>query len=96
MTKTSADEWAKHMVFGTSQILQSTKNTKRFPSWQKLFKAFQILEINRTILYGQSTMLSQGGWSVSGDIMPSQKNDGWDLVGKILTLMMKTSSFSHR
>ncbi|KAJ5656003.1 hypothetical protein N7507_007953 [Penicillium longicatenatum] len=95
MTKTSADEWAKHMVFGTSQILQSMKNTKRFPSWQKLFKAFQILEINRTILYGESTMLSQDGWPLSGDSMGSQKNDGWDSVGTILKLMMKTSSFSH-
>ncbi|KAJ5559990.1 hypothetical protein N7513_002389 [Penicillium frequentans] len=95
MTKASGDGWAKHMVFGTSQILQSMENTKRFPSWQKFIKAFRILEINRAILYGETTMLSQGGWRVSGDITRSDFNDGWDSVGTVLTLMMKTSSFSH-
>lgn len=96
MTKTSGDEWAKHMVFGTSQILQSMRNTEKFASWQKLFKAFRVLEINRAILYGETTMLSQGGWPVSGDSVPSAINDGWDSLGTVLTLMMKTSSFSQR
>ncbi|KAJ5813990.1 uncharacterized protein N7503_000740 [Penicillium pulvis] len=70
-------------------------NTKRFPSWQKFIKAFRVLEINRAILYGEATMLSQGGWTISGDMVPSDLNDGWDSVGTVLTLMMKTSSFSQ-
>lgn len=96
MTQTSGNEWAKHMVFGTSKILQSMRNTKKFPSWHKLFDAFRALEINRAILYGEATMLSQGGWPASGGSVRSEVNDGWDSVGTVLTLMMDTSSFSQR
>lgn len=85
------------MVFGTSKMLQPMRNTIRSPSLrQKLFDAFRVLEINRAILYGEATMLSQGRWPISGDSVASETNDGWDSMGTVLTLMVNTSSFSQR
>ena len=97
MTQTSGDEWAKHMVYGTSKMLQCMKNTTRTLSLrQKLFDAFRVLEINRAIIYGEATMLSQGRWPVTGDNATSGKDGHCDPMGMALMIMMRTSAFSQR
>ncbi|KAL6859422.1 hypothetical protein J3F83DRAFT_763218 [Trichoderma novae-zelandiae] len=47
MSESSAEGWAKHMFYGTSK---------------RLFGAFRVLEVNRAILYGDATFLSENKW----------------------------------
>lgn len=63
MTEVSGDGWAKHMLYGTSRILQSRGTISLFGLLDKqLFGAFRLLEANRAILYGEDTFLSQKIW----------------------------------
>ena len=88
------------MLHGTSTIL-----TLIGPSGlstylhQKLFDAFRVLEINRAILFGEGTVLSQPLWvlhqSDSYGVL-AEGDDRPDPTDAILTLKLRVAIFSKR
>ncbi|XEU97497.1 hypothetical protein FSHL1_002783 [Fusarium sambucinum] len=92
MTQVSGDPWANHMLYGTSKILQSSGITK--PSGKlgaQFFGAFNWLEANRAILYGEDTILSQEEWQTCYQTLPSGSNSQVDTIFEIF---VEISSFS--
>ncbi|KAH7165166.1 hypothetical protein EDB81DRAFT_678820 [Dactylonectria macrodidyma] len=94
MTEASGEQWATHMVHGTSMIFQMTGPTKR-PSAlrEQLFLAFRVLETHRAILYGEQTFLSRDVWTQYQESMASKPPEPGGLV---LELMIRISSFAKR
>ena len=63
MTEISGDQWAKHMLYGTSRILQSPGAINGLgPLGERFFGTFRTLEANRAIIYGEDTFLSHEPW----------------------------------
>ncbi|KAG8355340.1 hypothetical protein FVEN_g6776 [Fusarium venenatum] len=94
MTQVSGDPWANHMLYGTSKILQSSGITK--PSGKlgaQFFGAFNWLEANRAILYGEDTMLSEEEWQTCYQTLPSASDSQADTIFEIF---IEISSFSKK
>ncbi|KND91844.1 hypothetical protein TOPH_03447 [Tolypocladium ophioglossoides CBS 100239] len=97
ISETSGDGWAKHMLYGTSKMLQLAGPAEQLSSLRRqLFGAFRLLEASRAILYGEDTFLSQDKWlhfqtgyAVAGNSFP-------DPMESILTLIIQISSFNKR
>jgi len=91
MTQVTGDQWAKHMLYGTSRILK-TFGVKRPIDrlGMQFLGAFNWLEANRAILYCEETMLSQGDWRQYGYSTPTQLSH----VDTIFELFVQVSSFS--
>ncbi|POR31888.1 Uncharacterized protein TPAR_07908 [Tolypocladium paradoxum] len=97
ISETSGDGWAKHMLYGTSKMLQLAGPAEQSSSLRRqLFEAFRLLEASRAILYGEDTFLSQGEWLRFQRVQAITRNHLCDPVERILTLMIQTSSFSKR
>jgi hypothetical protein len=63
MSETSGERWVKHMLYGTSRIIQSLGPTAQTSQiYRRLFEAFCQLEAHRAVLYGDDTFLSQDVW----------------------------------
>ena len=90
MTQVTGDQWAKHMLYGTSRILQ-TFGRPIDRLGKQLLGAFSWLEANRAILYCDETILSHGDWrhqsSCFAPLLPSR-------VDAIFELFVQVSSFS--
>lgn len=86
------------MVFGTSKMLQMTgppDPSEEVPSLRrKLFDAFRVMEIHRTILYGDNSFLSQGVWPIYQKSVEWKKAQTPDFLETVLSSMMRASSFS--
>ncbi|OBS26131.1 hypothetical protein FPOA_00074 [Fusarium poae] len=94
MTQVSGDPWANHMLYGTSKILQSSGITKPNDKLgEQFFAAFNWLEANRAILYGEDTILSQREWQRCYKTLPSASNSQADTIFEIF---VEISSFSKR
>ncbi|RGP81833.1 hypothetical protein FLONG3_30 [Fusarium longipes] len=92
MTQISGDQWANHMLYGTSRILQSFGTPRLINKLGKqFFGAFNWLEVNRAILYSDDTILSQEKWRKYHEHLPST---GQDRVDEIFELFVQVSSFS--
>ncbi|KAJ4026252.1 hypothetical protein NW752_001191 [Fusarium irregulare] len=61
MTQVTGDQWAKHMLYGTSRILE-TFGRPIDQLGQQFLGAFGWLEANRAIPYCEETILSHGEW----------------------------------
>lgn len=93
MTETSGDRWAKHMLYGTARILQSSGTTNQFSQLgERLFRVFRPLEANRAILYGEDTFLSQGAWVKR---QRSLAVNSASPMESIFDLLIQISSFSQ-
>ncbi|KAH6971083.1 hypothetical protein BKA56DRAFT_558426 [Ilyonectria sp. MPI-CAGE-AT-0026] len=94
MTEASGEQWAKHMLYGTSMIFQLGGPKKRLSAvGEKLFSAFRVLEAHRAIIYGDHTFLSQDSWikyQASLATKPPEPNES------ILEIMIRISSFAQR
>ncbi|KAL7920746.1 fungal-specific transcription factor domain-containing protein [Trichoderma austrokoningii] len=96
MVEPSGDGWVKHMLYGTSKVLQlAGPDAQQSTLQKKLFNAFQVLEANRAILYGDDTFLSQGKWSLNKETKTKQAIFP-DPMAKMIGLMIQTSNFSKR
>ncbi|KAH6874074.1 hypothetical protein B0T10DRAFT_533100 [Thelonectria olida] len=94
MSETSGERWVKHMLYGTSRIVQSlgpTAQTGQLRS--RLFEAFRQLEANRAVLYGEDTFLSQAMWlKCHNHLAPSLA----DPIETGLGALVRMASFSKR
>lgn len=96
MAEPSGDGFAKHMLYGTSKVLQlAGLNAPQSTLQKRLLHAFRVLEANRAILYGDDTFLSEGKWSFSNRIRTKQAAIP-DPMADIIELMIQTSRFSKQ
>ncbi|QGI63751.1 hypothetical protein CEK26_007703 [Fusarium fujikuroi] len=89
MIEVSGGQWARHMLYGTSKILElsGTDSRSDYVGCQS-FETFRLLEGNRAILYGEDTVLSDYSRMGQLDVMTSNPLD------EILNFIIKMSSFS--
>ncbi|KAK3614597.1 hypothetical protein LTR22_027726, partial [Elasticomyces elasticus] len=89
----SGDAWPKHMLCGVSRILKTTRSVDGRSSLDRVFiEMFSILEANRAIMYGNTTVLADAEWEPSrrlstGDVV-------WCPMSEILTLIVCISTWS--
>ncbi|KKP01658.1 hypothetical protein THAR02_06247 [Trichoderma harzianum] len=96
MSESSGEGWAKHMFYGTSKVLQLAGPDAYASSLQqKLLNAFRVLEANRTMMFGDTTFLSESKWRVYNSINHEAAAIP-DCMASITELMIHTSAFSKR
>jgi hypothetical protein len=96
MAEPSGDGFAKHMLYGTSKVLQLAGPDAHQSMLQKrLLNAFRVLEANRAILYGDDTFLSESKWSFNNRVRTKQVAAA-DPMADIVELMIQTSRFSKQ
>jgi hypothetical protein len=96
MAEPSGEGWAKHMLYGTSRVLQLAGPDAQQSTLQKrLLDAFQVLESNRAILYGDDSFLSENNWSLKSRVKTKQTTSPHPMA-EITELMIQTSRFSKQ
>jgi hypothetical protein len=97
MADTSGDGWAKHMLYGTSRLLQAASPQQMVSQSRRAFlDIFRIFEANRAILYGESTILSSLDWAMIYQMYDHMPMDEWDILGQISSLMVQITAFNIR
>ncbi|KAJ5593214.1 hypothetical protein N7537_010118, partial [Penicillium hordei] len=92
----SGEGWVKHMLYGTSKMLQLAGPTDYMSSARRIFyDLFRVLEASRALIYNEETILSQECWLALQKSLSSSATR-WDPMEEIITLMIETSAFSLR
>ncbi|KAI6753951.1 hypothetical protein HG530_013127 [Fusarium avenaceum] len=93
-TQISGDQWADHLVYGTSRMLQSSITLNhRNQLDRQLVGAFRLLEANRAVLYGVETFISQDAWL---NHYSRYALDPSSPVETIFGLLIEISSFTQK
>ncbi|KAK5719084.1 hypothetical protein LTS12_027667, partial [Elasticomyces elasticus] len=93
LADSSGDAWPKHMLYGVSRILKTTRSVDGPSSLHRAFiEMFSILEANRAIMYGNTTMLADAEWEPSRHL--SRGDVAWCPMSEILTLVVCISTWS--
>ncbi|KGO71458.1 Protein of unknown function DUF3468 [Penicillium italicum] len=96
LSDASGEGWVKHMLYGTSKMLQLAGPSDCMSSARrKFYDLFRVLEASRALLYNEDTILSQDCWL---DLQKSLSSIAarWDPMEEIINLMIETSTFSLR
>lgn len=97
MADSSGDGWAKHMVHGTSQLLQVAGPDQTISVSRRAFlKLFLIFEANRAILYGGGTILSSIDWAAIFSTEDYGQKDDSTSLSRISSVMVQISTFNAR
>ncbi|KAJ0419179.1 hypothetical protein BJY00DRAFT_314248 [Aspergillus carlsbadensis] len=97
MVDPSGEGWAKHMLSGTSKLLQlAGPENGMTGSRRTFFDVFRVLEATRAIIYGHNTILAAPGWVDLQRETSSQITTCWKGMDEILSLMIRVSTFSAR
>jgi hypothetical protein len=92
----SGEGWVKHMLYGTSKMLQLAGPSDCMSPIRRMFyDMFRVLEASRALLYNEETILSQEGWLQLQKTLSSNATR-WKPMEEIVTLMIQTSAFSLR
>ncbi|KXG52203.1 Protein of unknown function DUF3468 [Penicillium griseofulvum] len=90
----SGEGWVKHMLYGTSRMLQLAGPSHCMSSPRRIFyDLFRILEASRALLFGEETILSQESWLQLQKTLSSTAAR-WEPLEEIITLMIQASAFS--
>ncbi|KAL2829050.1 hypothetical protein BJY01DRAFT_255186 [Aspergillus pseudoustus] len=93
----SGEGWVKHMLYGTSKMLQLVGPSGCKSSLRRVFyDLFRVLEASRSLLYNEETILSQKCWLQLHACSGSDMITRWEPMGEITILMIQTSAFSLR
>ncbi|KAL2843073.1 fungal-specific transcription factor domain-containing protein [Aspergillus pseudodeflectus] len=93
----SGEGWAKHMLYGTSKMLQLVGPSGCKSSLRRAFyDLFRVLEASRSLLYNEETILSQQCWLQLHVCSDSDITTRWEPMEEITILMIQTSAFSLR
>ncbi|RDL31807.1 uncharacterized protein BP5553_09209 [Venustampulla echinocandica] len=96
LSDSSGDGWVKHMLYGTSMLLQLSSPDKNMSSLRRTFYGiFRMLEASRALLYGEATILADSTWENFHRELVSD-DESWDPIEGILALMIHCSTFSLR
>ncbi|KAJ5817129.1 hypothetical protein N7447_009362 [Penicillium robsamsonii] len=92
----SGEGWVKHMLYGTSKMLQLAGPSDCMSSARRIFyDLFRILEASRALLFDEETILSQECWLQLQRTLSSDATR-WEPLDEIITLMIQASDFSQR
>ncbi|KAJ0420114.1 hypothetical protein BJY00DRAFT_143186 [Aspergillus carlsbadensis] len=93
----SGEGWVKHMLYGTSKMLQlAGPGSCMSPLRRPFYDLFRVLEASRSLLYNEETILSQDCWIRFQRAGGSDITTRWEPMEEIITLMILTSAFSLR
>ncbi|KAI9041142.1 uncharacterized protein KD926_007412 [Aspergillus affinis] len=96
VSEDSGEGWIKHMLYGTSRMLQLSGPSGCMPSLRrKFYNLFRVLEASRALLYNEETILSQDIW-IRFQKCLSRNATQWKPMEEIISLMIQTSAFSVR
>ncbi|CAI6099868.1 unnamed protein product [Clonostachys chloroleuca] len=94
MSENFGDGWANHMSYGISRILHAMKPVDDpSPLRMTLLDAFQTLEANRAIIYGDGSSLVQKCWSSH---LSGPNTQPPSTMHSIIQLMLEVSGFNQR
>lgn len=94
MSDASSEQWAKHMQYGTARVLQLVGPTGlSSPLSLTLINAFCALEVNRAIIYGDTTFLMHDLWVKHQDRQLCQFSSP---MQSVLELTLEVSSYSKQ
>lgn len=97
MVDPSGDGWAKHMLYGTSRLLQAAGPNQAYSHSRKAFlEIFKIFEANRAVLYGETTMLACFEWAPTYHMDCQTTLPDWDSLGPISSILVRISTFNNR
>lgn len=100
MSEASGEQFARHLCGGTGRLLVlAGPEGLATPLRRRLFDAVRVLEVNRAVLFGDGTFLSQPGWvahQASMDGVPVESCDHLSLMDTIVVLKTRVASFSKR
>ncbi|KAJ5414942.1 hypothetical protein N7509_000040 [Penicillium cosmopolitanum] len=92
----SGQGWVKHMLYGTSKMLQLAGPSDCMSTARRIFyDLFRILEASRALLFDEETILSQECWLRLQNSL-SRNATRWDPLEEIITLMIQASAFTLR
>jgi hypothetical protein len=93
----TGEGWVKHILYGTSKILQLRgPNAHLTGPGQSFFLTVRVFEICRALIYSEPTFLCQPEWmSLTANIW-SKDAQAWHPKEYLFDLMIKCSSLSHR
>ncbi|KAJ5976562.1 hypothetical protein N7481_010269 [Penicillium waksmanii] len=92
----SGQGWVKHMLYGTSKMLQLAGPSDCMSMARRIFyDLFRILEASRALLFDEETILSQECWLRLQNSL-SRNATRWEPLEEIITLMIQASAFSLR
>ncbi|KAL3485698.1 hypothetical protein BJX62DRAFT_32922 [Aspergillus germanicus] len=85
----SGEGWVKHMLYGTSKMLQLTGPSSCVsPLRRAFYDLFRVLEASRSLLYNKETILSQNGWIWYQMVGGLDITTRWEPMEEIITLMI--------
>lgn len=97
MVDPSGEGFARHMLSGTSRLLQLAGPQYKMSRLRRIFlEVFTELEANRAVLYGNDTLLSQHAWAAISRAGVPGSDDDWDSLSTMLSLMVDISTFNIR
>src|SRR5436190_873087 len=88
--------WLKHMMYGTSKIMQLRGPERHLTgSGREFFLTFRVFEICRALIYSTNTYLAERKWR---DLTEEIKNDGvdWHPKEALFDLMISVSELSNK
>lgn len=80
-----------HMLYGCGRLLQMTEHSKADDSKAAFLEVFRVMELNRAVMYGNGTFLSQHEW-MSRCRQPGDQS-AWDSITEMTN---EVSSFNER
>lgn len=91
LSDVSGDKWVMHMLYGCGRLLQLTKDSEADDSKEAFLEVFRVMELNRAIMYGNGTFLSQPEWT--SRCRQAGEQTAWESITEMTN---KVSSFNER
>jgi hypothetical protein len=98
MYDVTGEGWVKHILYGTSQLLQYRGPEGHLTGiGRRFFLTVRIFEISRALIYSSETFLAQENWQGLMENMWSGENaTGWHPKEALYDLMISCSTLSVR
>lgn len=94
----SGEGFVKHILYGTSKILQSRGPAAYLTGrGRSFFLTVRVFEISRTLIYSEPTFLHQESWkAVSTRLWEGSLLNEWHPKEALFDLMLECSALSQR
>jgi hypothetical protein len=98
MSDVTGEGWVKHMLYGTSKMLQLRGPEAHLTgSGRSFFLTVRVFEICRALIYSETTFLCHPNWvSLMIKIWSEDLNNTWHPKESLFDLMITCSALSHR
>lgn len=98
MYDVTGEGWVKHILYGTSKILQLRGPEAHLTgSGRSFFLTIRVFEICRSLIYSERTFLSEENWmDLMRRVRYEHKSIGLHPKEELFDLIIACSSLSHR